>query len=386
MMRMVLAIVGALIATITVGLTGDWLAALPAGAAGAIGGWLALPGLSRPDPRQRRQRLIRERSVLEHERHLQWRVFQVSAELVGCVDESDARERFSAALQSWWAGLGGDLFVWERGSWRSLGGDAIGDEPNLTGPVHLPNADDPDLVLDLSPAVAGQAAMVLRAPKSQPTLDDRTLDDQRYVAEVLRGQLALSLRRVMLYQELQRLGRLDRLTNCLRRWYVDQRLAELVDRGHVISVAMIDIDHFKQVNDQHGHAAGDEVLQAVSGALLQGVRSEDLVGRWGGEEFLVVLPDTSITRAAQVAERLRTTVSALADLPCAVTVSIGLAGVRLDELAESLIARADEALYAAKAAGRNRVVSDDDGSGDTATLLRTTTRRHSSGRQRPADS
>ena len=147
--------------------------------------------------------------------------------------------------------------------------------------------------------------MVLRSPVPQPTLQHHNAEDQRYVAEVFRGQFALSLRRVMLYQDLQRLGRSDRLTGSLRRWYVEQRLAEDLDAGRLVSVVMFDIDAFKAVNDTHGHAAGDDVLVGVSATLRSGLRSLDLVGRWGGEEFLVVLPETPQDIAQQVAERLR---------------------------------------------------------------------------------
>lgn len=324
-------------------------------------------------------RLRQDLAVLQAAYELQVSVFEVSAELVSCVEEADARDRFENALRTWWRCSAVDLFVWERGNWRSLGGEATGEEPMLTGPVQLPQDQDSDgdLVLDLSPAVDGQAAVVLRAAQPQPSLIARNESDQRYVAEVLRIQLALCLRRVILFQELQRMGRTDPLTTCHRRWYGMQRLEEQVEQGLVLGVAMVDIDHFKGVNDELGHAAGDEVLKAVGRSLVRHVRQGDLVSRWGGEEFLVSLPNTSATGAIQVAERLRQRISALSDLPASVTVSIGIAACRMDETAGELITRADEALYTAKNGGRNRVALAPGDDGDEAQggkLVRTTQR------------
>jgi len=286
---------------------------------------------------------------------LQQGVFDVSAELVGCVDEADARARFAAAVRRYWSGDAVDLLLWERGTWRSLGGAPAGVPPTIDGPVTLPGPGR-DLILDLSAGVQGQAALVLRQARLQPSLTGRPESVQRYIAGILRGQLALSLRRVLLYGELQALARIDPLTGTQRRWYGESRLAELVDAGEVVAVALVDIDHFKKVNDTHGHAAGDLVLTAVGTCLVKALRTGDLVCRLGGEEFLVILPDTSPDSALHVAERLRAAVSALADLPTSVTVSIGVAACQQDDSAPALVERADQAMYQAKHAGRNRVV------------------------------
>ncbi len=286
---------------------------------------------------------------------LQQGVFEVSAELVGCVDEADARARFAAAVRRYWAGDAVDLLLWERGTWRSLGGAPAGAPPTIEAPVTLPGPGR-DLILDLSAGVQGQAALVLRNARLQPSLAGRPDSVQRYIAGILRGQLALSLRRVLLYGDLQALARLDPLTGTHRRWYGESRLIELVDAGEVVAVAMVDIDHFKKVNDTHGHAAGDQVLAAVGTCLIKTLRTGDLVCRLGGEEFLVILPDTSPSSALHVAERLRAAVSALADLPTSVTVSLGVAACQQDDSAPALIARADHAMYQAKHAGRNRVL------------------------------
>ncbi len=161
----------------------------------------------------------------------------------------------------------------------------------------------------------------------------------------------------------------DDLTGLYNRRYVFAHVNEVLARmpggnGSETAVLLFDIDHFKQVNDRYGHPAGDEVLRDLAGRALRQVRSVDLVGRLGGEEFIVVMPETSLSGAIVVAERLRMAVAderfVLLDSgeQLAVTISIGIAvtGVRHDTL-ETLLKRADEALYAAKNAGRNRVVA-----------------------------
>lgn len=133
--------------------------------------------------------------------------------------------------------------------------------------------------------------------------------------------------------------------------------------GRPLSVVMCDLDHFKRINDAHGHGAGDMVLQAFGEVVRQNLRTSDLAGRIGGEEFLLVLPETDLEGAEFLAERLR---SALADHPLAlgggqlqVTCSLGVAQRQpSDREAGALLGRADAALYLAKAQGRNRVVTD----------------------------
>jgi diguanylate cyclase (GGDEF)-like protein len=124
-------------------------------------------------------------------------------------------------------------------------------------------------------------------------------------------------------------------------------------------VLAVDIDHFKNVNDQYGHAAGDLVLQNVAAALQASVRAQDVVGRTGGDEFLVLLPDTDEASAAELAERTRLavgrrTVAGPEGDPLTVTVTIGCASDDCDAPG-GVVAAADDALYAAKNAGRNRV-------------------------------
>ncbi|MBI4184049.1 MAG: diguanylate cyclase [Proteobacteria bacterium] len=158
----------------------------------------------------------------------------------------------------------------------------------------------------------------------------------------------------------------DPLTGLLNRRGFEARLAEEVGRcrryGRPLSLAMLDLDHFKKVNDTYGHPVGDEVLAAVAARLTAGMRGNDIAARYGGEEFIVLLPETTAEAALTVAERLRrrlaeTPVATAAGRALPVTVSIGVAAFPgVGEGAEALIAAADRALYAAKEAGRNRVV------------------------------
>ena len=130
--------------------------------------------------------------------------------------------------------------------------------------------------------------------------------------------------------------------------------------GEAWSLLLVDIDHFKSVNDTHGHQAGDEVLRAVTLTLRQELREGDVLGRWGGEEFLALLPATGLEGALVAAERLRRAVS-LRTFPYAgsVTVSIGVASARPGDHLERTVARADAGMYRAKRAGRNRVAFSD---------------------------
>ncbi len=158
----------------------------------------------------------------------------------------------------------------------------------------------------------------------------------------------------------------DSLTGLHNRHYVFSHLNRLMQRvvrgGSPIAVLMLDIDHFKTVNDTHGHAAGDEVLVEFAARLTQGLRGLDLPVRYGGEEFMVVMPDSDLEVATVVAERLRGLVAgkpfevSTVDVPIEVTTSVGLAvSGGAAETTESMIERADKALYRAKHAGRNRV-------------------------------
>ncbi len=158
---------------------------------------------------------------------------------------------------------------------------------------------------------------------------------------------------------------LDVLTGIQNRHAMHRALAHererLVRSGQTSFIALADIDHFKAVNDRHGHTAGDRVLAYTAGLLAEGLRAYDQVFRYGGEEFLILLSDADGTTAKQVLERLRSTVqrrgiSVGGEKELNITVSFGAAPLNAEENIERTLERADQALYAAKSAGRNRVV------------------------------
>jgi diguanylate cyclase (GGDEF)-like protein len=164
--------------------------------------------------------------------------------------------------------------------------------------------------------------------------------------------------------ELEQLARTDVLTGLANRRHADEVLRATIAsarrHGRALSAVLVDIDKFKAVNDVHGHAAGDAVLREVALRLAAGLREEDVAARWGGEEFLLLLPDSP--DATIVCERLRTSIS---DYPVnvhgllelTVSASFGWAPWTGEETGEALVGRADVALYAAKAGGRDRVVA-----------------------------
>lgn len=154
-----------------------------------------------------------------------------------------------------------------------------------------------------------------------------------------------------------RLAVLDPLTGVHNRHGVAPSLDDVLDRPGEAGVIMLDLDHFKAINDLHGHADGDRILREVGGVLVAHTRDADVVGRWGGEEFVVVVPDGGPDVALRVAERIRLALHRIrADRK--VTGSLGVALVRPGDTAESLLERADHALYRAKRRGRDRVMAD----------------------------
>jgi diguanylate cyclase (GGDEF)-like protein len=172
------------------------------------------------------------------------------------------------------------------------------------------------------------------------------------------------LQRSLMHQQLAAAARTDPKTGLLNAaaWQreADAEVAQALRTGAALALLLVDVDHFKRVNDSHGHLIGDEVLRALAAELRQQVRESDVVGRFGGEEFTVLLPRTDASGAYGIAQRLRTSAARLsvaaADACISVTVSIGVAvlGQHGDDLFE-LLAAADMALYRAKDAGRDQV-------------------------------
>jgi len=182
--------------------------------------------------------------------------------------------------------------------------------------------------------------------------------------------LQLRQRNEILIKELELQASRDTLTGLVNRRYLlaeaNQQLQAAHHASQTLALLIIDLDHFKQINDQYGHLAGDEVLVAVVDALKRNLRTGDCLGRLGGEEFALLMPKTTQAEAVETAERLRQAAAAqqikLQGQPLRQTVSIGIALLQKEDTSlSSLMHRADLAMYAAKTQGRNRVVCEQPG-------------------------
>jgi two-component system cell cycle response regulator len=226
------------------------------------------------------------------------------------------------------------------------------------------------LALPFAVDAAQRGVFLLRRTREQPPL---TPEDVEFAVAVIGAAVSVMQRTQVIETtradnaRLEQLATRDPLTQLLNRRALTERLTTEMERAlrydHSVALLLIDLDHFKRVNDTHGHLVGDAVLRDVSELLLGVARGTDLVGRYGGEEFLVVLPETDDDGAAAFAERIRERVEAHAFRPwdgereLRMTASLGLAtfpAARIESV-EDLFARADAALYRAKADGRNRV-------------------------------
>lgn len=164
-------------------------------------------------------------------------------------------------------------------------------------------------------------------------------------------------------KELEGLATCDSLTGVSNRFALDKAMNfELKKAGRYerpLSLIIMDVDHFKTVNDNYGHPVGDQVLKQMAALIRDSVRESDIPGRWGGEEFLVICPETDGTGARVLAENLRKRIENNAfPVPDKITVSLGCATLAAEDSVENLIKRADKRLYKAKETGRNRVVAD----------------------------
>ena len=210
------------------------------------------------------------------------------------------------------------------------------------------------------------AERILQAlsPADRGVISAKIGDLQRRITELSKENLEL----IMKNRVLSEVSARDSLTGLYNRWYVLEKIESELNRslrhGSPMALLMLDIDHFKNINDTYGHTAGDRVLQVVARLLKESCRVYDVPGRYGGEEFCLVLPQTGIDSTPNVAERIRhrleTTEMDVSGAPVIVTASIGIAGIdsaSVDPVLSpaALIDRADRALYSAKNHGRNRV-------------------------------
>lgn len=182
------------------------------------------------------------------------------------------------------------------------------------------------------------------------------------IMDMVSPSIASYLSRENLLRELEKRANHDQLTGLLNRGCIEERLSSEIKRSNryenELSVILFDIDHFKQINDQFGHDVGDEVLKQVARRAEASIRAVDLIGRWGGEEFLVILVETDLASAKHVAENIRRLIeSDVYETNKPVTISAGVACYLRGDSSGSLVKRADIALYKAKEQGRNQVVT-----------------------------
>jgi diguanylate cyclase (GGDEF)-like protein len=164
--------------------------------------------------------------------------------------------------------------------------------------------------------------------------------------------------------EIEQLSKIDSLTGLWNRGYLEEMMTTEFKRSkrfeHELTLLILDLDHFKNINDAHGHLGGDEVLREMAKRIKSAVRDTDFIGRYGGEEFVIILSETSLHDGRIVAEKLRTAISdkpvLLDDIEIPVTTSIGVSDLRpLDLNRQQIVERADQALYQSKHNGRNQV-------------------------------
>lgn len=244
-----------------------------------------------------------------------------------------------------------------RRSWEEL--EAIADRavsPETLSDARLAGIVEGDVLC--FPMVAGVAVGVLGIH------DGATITgDQRKALGVATGLIAIAVRNVQLFLETREYSLRDSLTNCFNRGHgleaLDRELGRARRSRQPLSILMFDIDHFKTINDELGHLRGDDLLRAVGAQLTRVLRSTDVRCRYGGDEFLIILPDTPLVGAQQAAESVRRMMATLAMVAggktIPVTVSVGVAAAGPAELGvTALIERADDALYQAKREGRDR--------------------------------
>lgn len=259
------------------------------------------------------------------------------------------------------------------------------DYPQVTGPDHLRfyagapmvtpagQALGTVCVIDIKPrelspeqlaalqALARLAVQLLELRKGKLDAQRQLAERELHTRDLLRYQRKLEMEN----SELSAEASTDALTGLLNRTGLEKVNQELgpdtLARNTPYSVAMLDIDHFKRINDTLGHAAGDAVLRIVGEEIAKGVRGGDIAVRYGGEEFLVIMPGTPLAGAKTVVERIRAEIATRPDLPMPVTLSAGLAMGRAGtDAVDVLFQRADQALYRAKRLGRNRVEASED--------------------------
>jgi len=327
------------------------------------------------DALKRRHLVLKEDvNAAERDEQRSFQIYGVAKSLAESLSWKDMAPRLSQGIQKIFGAYEFLLYALEEnGSWTQLqrrGNWAkeppVSDigvvQPGLLHPPHIQEIVPIQAVPVYSEAEGERRRSGILFLKSDKAPTQEHLD----AAEEVGAQLGVALAKALLFNQMELHSRLDGLTGTLRRQPFMDRLNEELKRAEAFhtpfSLMMVDIDHFKSVNDGHGHAAGDAVLSRVGQILRESIYETDVVGRYGGEEFIILLPRADAAGVMRKAEALRQRFerevipSGFENLK--VTVSIGLAHFPKDgKGAEELIGSADRALYRAKQTGRNRVVA-----------------------------
>ncbi|UAK25476.1 sensor domain-containing diguanylate cyclase [Sphingomonas nostoxanthinifaciens] len=350
---------------------------------------ISLIALARGAPLAIREMAERRRyaaSALDSRRQIE-NLFQMTDMLQSALGYDDANAVLRATASQLLAGFGGALYVFNNSRDRldlSTCWDWPQDHlpPDTVSPSHCwalkrgkPHVNHVGatalrcehltadvLVLEI-PMMARGEVYGLLCIQSGGEAGEVHLGEITPLAAAVADAMSLALSNISLREKLRTQALRDPLTGLYNRRYMEdvlERCVNLSERnGSALSVVMIDLDHFKLLNDEHGHALGDAVLREVAGAIVGAIRPCDVACRYGGEELLVILPDCSLDDAATKANVLRARIESLSDNhQCRVTASFGVASMPDNATkASELVAAADGALYAAKQSGRNRVVA-----------------------------
>lgn len=282
------------------------------------------------------------------------------------VDDDSAAAAFYATLLR-----AAGILVWEVGDPLTAAEVLAEAQPDvLILDMYMPECSGTDLAAALrqQPAHAGLPIVFLSSEQD----GDRQLEaiargGDDFLTKPIRPDrlIAAVIARAERWRQIRALVKQDPLTRLLNQTALRERLEAELSRArrmnHPVAFALIDVDHFKQVNDTHGHPEGDQVLRRLARLMRQRLRRYDAVGRYGGEEFGLILPEATLADACKVVEQLRDRFAALshgpAEAPFTVTFSAGVAGLPGPGTSQDLINAADQAMYAAKRGGRNRVVT-----------------------------
>ena len=312
------------------------------------------------------------------------RLFEMADVLQSAADHGDANEVLRVTAAELVPGFSGALYVFNNSRDRLVLSTAWERDPDdlpetinpgacwalKRGKPHLTRADGrklccahhvgEDALLEIPMIARGEIVGLLQLFAHGETAEER-LEAVTGLGSALADGMSLALANMALREKLRNQALRDPLTGLYNRRYMEdslQRFVRLADREtREVSVVMVDLDHFKRLNDEHGHAFGDQVLRDSAHAIVGALRETDIVCRYGGEELVVILPDCNIERAADKAEVLRSRIEALSQSHNAeISASFGVASIPHTSVGVTdLLAAADAALYKAKQNGRNQV-------------------------------